>query len=34
MIREHHAVPYFGQSKEDIAEQHLQNRKLLEEKGQ
>jgi len=29
MIREHHAVAYFGQSKEDIAEEHLVNRKLL-----
>jgi len=31
MIREHHAVAYFGQSKEDIAEEHLVNRKLLGE---
>ena len=29
MIREHHAVAYHGQSKEDIAEGHLVNRKLL-----
>jgi hypothetical protein len=29
MIREHHAVAYHGQSKEDIAEGHLRNRKLL-----
>jgi micrococcal nuclease len=29
MIREHHAVAYFGQSKEDIAEEHLVNRELL-----
>ena len=29
MIREHHAVEYFGQSKEDIAEGHLLNLKLL-----
>ena len=29
MIREHHAVAYHGQSKEDIAEGHLINRKLL-----
>ncbi len=29
MVREHHAVAYFGQSKEDIAEEHLVNRKLL-----
>ena len=31
MIREHHAVAYHGQSKEDIAEEHLVNRKLLVE---
>ena len=31
MIREHHAVEYFGQSKEAIAEKHLVNRKLLNE---
>jgi micrococcal nuclease len=30
MIREHHAVAYFGQSKEDIAEEHLVNRDFLE----
>ena len=29
MIREHHAVEYFGQSKESIMEEHLVNRKLL-----
>ena len=29
MIREHYAVAYHGQSKEDIAEGHLVNRKLL-----
>ena len=29
MIREHHAVAYHGESKEDIAEGHLLNRKLL-----
>ena len=29
MIREHHAVAYHGQSKEDIAEGHLLNSKLL-----
>ena len=29
MIREHHEVAYHGQSKEDIAEGHLLNRKLL-----
>ena len=26
MIKEHHAVPYYGQSKDDIAESHLANR--------
>ena len=31
MIREHHAVAYFGQSKEVIAEEHLLNRKLLDD---
>ena len=31
MIREHHAVEYFGQSKESIMEEHLVNRKLLNE---
>ena len=27
LIEKHHAVAYHGQSKEDIAEQHLENRK-------
>ena len=27
LIMEHHAAPYFGQSKEKIAETHLENRK-------
>ena len=31
MIREHHAVAYHGQSKEDIAEGQLKNRKLVME---
>ena len=26
MIEEHHAVRYMGQSKEDIAEEHIKNR--------
>jgi len=30
MIKEHHAVPYYGQSKDDIAESHLENRKLVQ----
>ena len=29
LIREHHAVEYHGQSKEDIAEQHIINRGLV-----
>ena len=30
MIAEHQAVAYYGQSKDDIAAQHLVNRELLE----
>ena len=30
MIQEHHAVAYYGQSKEDIEEQHLANRELVD----
>ena len=33
MIRDHMAVAYFGQSKDDIQEQHMKNRELLIEKG-
>ena len=29
MIKEHHAVPYYGQSKEEIAESHLKNRAFI-----
>ena len=29
MIEKHHAVAYFGQSKDDIAKSHLANRKLV-----
>ena len=29
MIKNHHAVSYHGQSKEDIAEQHINNRDLV-----
>ena len=29
MIKEHHAVPYHGQSKEEIAEAHLKNREFI-----
>ena len=30
MVETHLAVAYFGQSKEEIAEQHLQNRQLID----
>lgn len=30
MIEKHHAVRYMGQSKDDIEEQHLENRKLVQ----
>lgn len=30
LVENHHAVEYYGQSKEDIAEQHLENRKLVQ----
>ena len=30
LISEHHAVRYMGQSKDEIAEQHLKNRELVE----
>lgn len=33
MIEEGHAVPYHGQSKDDIQEQHLANRERLVAKG-
>jgi len=33
MIRDHMAVSYFGQSKKDIAEQHLHNRQKIIESG-
>ena len=33
MIREHYAVAYHGQSKEDIAEEHIVNRGLLVDKN-
>ena len=31
MIEKHIAVKYFGQSKDDIEGEHLENRKLLQE---
>ena len=33
MIKRNLAVEYFGQSKEDIAEEHLKNREILKGKG-
>ena len=30
MIEEHHAAPYHGQSKEEIAEIHLENRQYID----
>ncbi len=29
LIKDHHAVRYYGQSKEDIAEEHLKNREMV-----
>lgn len=29
LVEKHHAVPYYGQSKDDIEEQHLKNREVL-----
>jgi micrococcal nuclease len=29
LIDKHHAVAYFGQSKEDIAEEHIRNRQII-----
>jgi len=33
MVKHHHAVPYHGQSKDEIAQGHLDNRKKLQEGG-
>jgi len=33
MLENHHAVPYKGQSKEELVELHLINREKLREKG-
>ena len=33
MVEEHLAVPYFGQSKEEIEQEHLENRKILNEEN-
>tara|TARA_B100000927_G_C16313144_1_gene408257 strand:- start:23 stop:460 length:438 start_codon:yes stop_codon:yes gene_type:complete len=29
MIKDHHAVEYYGQSKEEIAERHIENRRFV-----
>ena len=29
LIEKHHAVPYYGQSKDDVEEQHIKNREVL-----
>ena len=34
MVETHHAVPYEGQSKDDIQEAHLKNREILIESGE
>jgi micrococcal nuclease len=34
MIAEHHAVPYFGQSKEEISAAHITNREFIQAKGE
>ena len=34
MVDKHHAVAYYGQSKEDIAKLHLVNREALINSGQ
>ena len=31
MIRHHHAAPYFGQSKDEIAQIHLENRSIVKD---
>ena len=33
LIEKHHAVPYYGQSKDDIAAAHLRNRELVNLNG-
>jgi endonuclease YncB( thermonuclease family) len=33
MVKEHHAVEYYGQSKDDIEKQHLLNREVLIARG-
>ena len=34
MVREAYAVKYTGQSKSDVAEQHLKNRQIIMERGE
>ena len=34
MVETHHAVPYEGQSKDDIKSAHLKNREFLQESGE
>jgi hypothetical protein len=33
LIEKYHAVPYYGQSKDDIAAAHLKNRELVNLNG-
>ena len=33
MVDNHHAVKYFGQSKEDVEQEHLKNRQILIDNG-
>lgn len=33
MISEHHAVAYSGENKDDVQDQHMENRRVLIEKG-
>lgn len=33
LIRDHHCVPYFGESKDDVQAQHMINRRILIESG-
>ena len=34
MVREAYAVKYMGQSKSEVAEQHLKNRQIIMERGE
>jgi micrococcal nuclease len=33
MIKDHHAVPYTGENKDDVQDQHMENRRILIEQG-